>query len=114
MLIGEGCGRKIQKNGHQYLINEEDEADFILFDIRIGHTWLRRESIEEIAGKLGLRIAPIIGYGTLDDAIQLCKEGFKDPIREVEPEGLVCKPKEELLDRRGHRIITKVKLCDFR
>jgi hypothetical protein len=114
ILYGEGVGAKIQSNGKQYLLNADDQADFILFDVKVGYTWLRREAVEDIASKMGVRVAPIIGYGTLEDAIKMCQEGFKDPIRSVEPEGLVCRPAEELLDRLGRRIITKVKLCDFR
>lgn len=116
-FYGEGVGKKIQKNGQSYLDDGGAEADFILFDIRVGHTWLTRQAIEEIAEKLNLRIAPIIGYGTLEDAIEMCKTGFESITRNdklVEPEGLVCRPTHELLDRRGNRIITKVKLCDFR
>lgn len=112
-LFGEFVGKKIQKNGHQYLVKQEDEADFILFDVRIGHIWLTRESIEKIAKNLNIRTAPIVGYGTLKDAVETCKAGFESKIREAKPEGLICRPETELLDRRSNRIITKVKLCDF-
>jgi len=109
-LYGEGYGASIQKGGGGYI---KDGVGFILFDVRIGHMWLRRDSIQQIASQLGLPIVPIIGEGTLEDGINLCREGFSSHLRSSKPEGLIAKPKVELLDRRGQRIITKIKLCDF-
>ena len=33
---------------------------------------------------------------------------------QVEMEGVVCRPKIELRDRRGNRIIVKIKWCDIK
>jgi len=113
-LYGEGYGYKIQSGG-KYFINPND-VGFVLFDVRIGNTWLTRESIEEIAEKLGIDVVPLIGKGTIDEAIEYIKSepksrfGFKN----FTMEGLVIRPEYELLDRRGHRIITKVKVKDFK
>ena len=113
-LYGGGYGYKIQ-NGGKYFINPND-VGFVLFDIRIGNTWLTRKSIEEIAEKLRINVVPLIGKGTIDEAIEYIKSepksrfGFKN----FTMEGLVIKPEYELLDRRGHRIITKIKRKDFK
>ena len=110
-LYGEGYGARIQKGGGDYI---PDGVSFILFDIRVGNTWLRRDSVVEIGEQLGLKVVPVIGEGTLEDGINMCKEGFKSQLRDSEPEGIIARPKHELRDRRGRRILTKIKLCDFR
>ena len=111
-IFGEGYGVKIQKGGN-YISND---VDFILFDIRIGHMWLQRESLEDIACKLGVKIVSLMGYMTLLEAIDFVKNGFKSTIaenKEYNAEGLVLKTKDGLLDRQGNRIITKIKTIDF-
>lgn len=117
-IFGEGYGAKIQKGGN-YI---KDHADFILFDVKITAVengkpiWLTRESCENIAEKLGLKIVPLIGYFTLDEAIEYVRKGFKSVIAEnpdYDAEGLVLRAPCGLLTRMGERIITKIKHCDF-
>jgi hypothetical protein len=110
-LYGEGYGAKIQKHGEKY----RADAGFILFDVRIGDVWLERANVEDIAAKLGIPAVPIIGSGTLYDAIDRAHCGFDSTCSaERRPaEGLVVRPEVELLDRRGNRIITKIKTKDF-
>lgn len=111
-LYGEGYGKKIQKGGN-YL---PDRADFILFDVKIGDWWLTREACEDIAEKLNIDIVPIIGIWKLEEAIEYVKTGFKSTIahnKDYMAEGLIMKPKTELFNRRGERIITKIKHKDF-
>jgi len=110
-LYGEGYGAKIQKGGGNYI---KDGVDFVLFDVKIGDYWLERENVEDIAAKFGLRVAPILGEGTLTEAIELAKKGFNSQWGDFLAEGLVLRPKTELKTRRGDRIITKIKHRDFR
>lgn len=109
-LYGEGYGAKIQKGGGDYI---PDGCSFILFDVCIDGWWLRSKDVYDIAAKLGINCVPIIGHGTLHDAIQLCRDGFASKLKSSAPEGLVCRPTVELRDRAGRRIITKIKLKDF-
>lgn len=112
-LFGEGYGNRIQKIGKRYI---KDKVDFILFDAIIGRYWLCRSDIEEIAAKLEIKTAPIIGEGTLKEACELVKNGFTSKVAEDKTliaEGLVLKPKIQMLDRRGHRIVTKIKYIDY-
>ncbi|MCK4500561.1 hypothetical protein KAU11_08685 [Candidatus Babeliales bacterium] len=109
ILYGEGYGKNIQK-GSKYI---ENDVGFILFDIKIDNWWLERENVEGIAKSLGLDVVPIIGEGTLDEAIALVKGGLKSTFGDFEAEGIVARPKIFLKTRRGDRIITKVKACDF-
>lgn len=109
-LYGEGYGASIQKGGGNYI---PDGVDFVLFDVKIGDWWLQRADVEEIAKAFGIKIAPIIGEGTLDEAIEMTKKGFNSQWGEFEAEGIVARPKTELKTRSGHRVITKIKHRDF-
>ena len=110
MLYGEGYGARIQKGGGNY---KSDGVDFVLFDVQIGGVYLERENVEDIAAKMGLRVVPIVGKGSLRDAIDLTRKGFDSTWGPFKAEGLVMRPATELFTRRGHRIITKVKFKDF-
>lgn len=111
-LYGEGYGAKIQKGGN-YI---PDRTDFILFDVRIGNWWLERKSIEDIAEKLNIKTVPIVGRGTLSEAVEYAKSGYKSTIaanKDYTAEGLIMKPSVELFNRRGGRIVAKIKHRDF-
>jgi hypothetical protein len=109
-LYGEGYGRKIQK-GHGYI---PDGVGFILFDTYIEGWWLLRDALERIAERAGIPIVPIVGEGTLLGAVTIVRQGFKSVLREEPPEGIVLKPKVEFFTRMGRRMITKLKIVDFR
>ena|SRR3990167_2805684 len=110
VLYGEGFGAKIQKSGENYI---PDGTDFVLFDVAVNGLYLERENVEDIAQKFGVKIVPIIGHGTLEEAIEMTKKGFKSQWGDFIAEGIVARPKTELLSRGGERIITKVKYRDF-
>ena len=108
-LYGEGYGAKIQKVGGNY----RQDQDFVLFDVRVGEWWLQRKDVEYIASKIGIDIVPIIGEGTIYDAIEQAKRGIKSTWGDFQAEGIVARPKVELKTRNGQRIITKIKCRDF-
>lgn len=110
-LYGEGYGAKIQKGGGNY---RPDGVDFVLFDVKVGAWWLNRKDVEDVAVKLGIKVVPIVGMGTLQEAVNLVKGGLKSQWGDFEAEGLVCRPTVELRTRRGDRIITKIKARDFK
>lgn len=109
VLYGEGYGAKIQKGGGNY----RPDADFVLFDVRVGEWWLQRPDVEDVASKLGLEIVPIIGRGTLHEMVRLARAGFGSQWGTFSAEGIVARPATELRTRSGHRIITKIKYKDF-
>lgn len=109
-LYGEGFGAKIQKGGGNYLA---DSVDFCLFDVLINRTWLERHNVEDIAKRLETFVVPIVGNGTLAEAIGLTREGFDSVWGPFRSEGLVVRPSVEMRNRRGHRIIAKIKHRDF-
>lgn len=108
-FYGEGYGGKIQ-SGSLY----KPTQDFILFDVLIGDTWLKREDVENIAESFNLDIVPIVLKGTIAEAVKYVKTKPNSPIGiGKESEGLVGTPNARLTDFRGNRIIVKIKACDF-
>ena len=110
ILYGEGYGAKIQKGGGNY----RQDQDFVLFDVRCGRWWLQRGDVEDIAAKLGLDVVPVIGSGTLKEAVELARAGIRSTWGDFEAEGIVARPKVELQTRGGQRIIAKIKCRDFK
>lgn len=133
-LFGEGYGPKIQGGGKY-----RADHSFVLFDVKIGDWWLSRENVNDIAERLGLDSVPTLGTGTLQDAIDIVSSGLtwdkngrmrnwggvdsnnkrvfaglKSQWGDFEAEGLVCRPIVPLFDRKGNRIICKVKSVDFK
>jgi len=109
ILYCEGYGAKIQKGGGNY----RPDQDFVLFDVRIGDWWLQRADVEDVGQKLGIPIVPIIGEGTLHEMVAMAKAGITSTWGNFQAEGIVARPKTELITRNGHRIITKIKCRDF-
>jgi len=110
-LYGEGYGAKIQKGGGNYIA---DGVSFILFDVWVDGVWLERYNVEDVAEKLMVKIVPIVGEGTLIEGIEMVRNGYDSKLRKTPPEGLIMRPKVELVNRRGERVITKVKMKDFK
>jgi ATP-dependent RNA circularization protein (DNA/RNA ligase family) len=110
LLFGEGYGAKIQKGGGLY---KPDGVDFILFDVWIGGMVLERPNVEDVAAKLGIGSVPLVGQGTLHDAVEFVRGGFASRIGTAQAEGIVMRPAVELRTRRGDRVITKLKHKDF-
>lgn len=111
-LYGEAYGARIQRGGASYL---PDGVDFVLFDVKIGGWWLRRDAVEDVAQRLGLDVVPIVGTGTLTDAVELTRTGFPSTrwTGVTVAEGLVLRPVVDLFGRDGRRVITKIKHRDL-
>jgi len=110
LLFGEGYGAKIQKAGGNY---NPAGVDFALFDVMIGGIFLERSNVEDIASKMTIGIVPVVGKGTILDAIDATRFGQVSQWGAFTSEGLVLRPLVELMTRNGHRVITKVKHRDF-
>ena len=109
-LFGEGYGPKIQSGGAY-----RNDVDFILFDVMIKDTYLKRESVEDIANYFGINIVPVLLEGTIQDGIDYVMNNSKSTIavNGADLEGVVGRPKVEVLDRLGRRAIVKIKRKDF-
>lgn len=109
ILFGEGYGPKIQ-NGGLY----RSDVSFILFDVLISNNYQPRESVEDIAKAFGIDIVPIIFEGTIQEGVDFVKTHPDSTIGTAKMEGLVGRPKLEMRDRCGKRIIVKIKWEDFK
>lgn len=108
-LFGEGYGPRIQKIGSLY----RNTVDFILFDVMINGNYQSRSTVEELAKTFGLDCVPIIFEGTIQEAVDFVKTKPNSTFGTAPMEGVVGKPKIELKDRCGNRLIVKIKVCDF-
>jgi hypothetical protein len=109
VLYGEGYGAGIQKGG-----GYSPTKKFILFDVLVdGEWWLSDENMRDVASKLHVDAVPIVGDMTLEDATALVQVGFISALGDIPAEGLVGRPAEALFDKKGHRLIVKLKTKDF-
>ena len=110
VLYGEGYGAGIQKGG-----NYSQTKKVIFFDILVNRKWwLSHEQVCDVASRLELDIVPFIGRMPIEEATELVQAGFKSRLGVVaDAEGLVGRPIETLFDKKGCRLITKLKTKDF-
>lgn len=108
ILFGEGYGPGIQKGGAY-----RSDVSFILFDVLISDVWLNRDSIEDIAKFFSVDVVPVIFEGIIQEAVDFVKTKPKSTIGTADMEGLVGRPVIEMKDRRGNRVIVKIKVRDF-
>jgi RNA ligase len=117
IFYGEGYGPGIQKIGSAY----RPDKGFILFDIRVGHWWLRRGDVTGLATALGVEQVPVVARGTLSELVSYVEANVlssevaaRYDRANVPMEGIVCRPYGcELLTRKGERLIVKIKGVDF-
>lgn len=115
VLYGEGYGAGIQKGGAY----RKDKA-FRLFDVLVsGKWWLDQANVSDVANKLGILTAPYLGRWTLTEIVSRVREGVVSEVAKEEgrtiiyAEGVVARPIETLFDKRGRRVILKLKTKDF-
>ena len=111
VIYGEGYGPGIQKGGGLYA----NEKKLIVFDVKVGDWWLSDENMRDVASKLSLDAVPLIGEMTLAEATDKVRVGFPSLLNggKAQAEGLVGRPVEALFDKRGSRLIVKLKTKDF-
>ena len=109
VLYGEGYGAGIQKGG-----TYRADKSFILFDALVGGKWwMDRLAVDDIAAKLGIDVVPYLGRMTLPQIVDCVRTPFASKIGTAMSEGIVARPIEPLFDRKGSRIIIKLKTKDF-
>ena len=117
-LFGEGIGPNIQ-NGGLYCETQQ----VVIFDICVDEKyWLTIDSIKEICNKIGIRHIVRIKEYSLDEVIDLVKNGFrscffwKEPMSSDHPmsEGIIGKTNPPIFDNQGKRIMFKLKTKDFK
>jgi hypothetical protein len=114
VLYGEGYGHKIQKPGTLY---KPGGVDFVLFDVRVGRWWLRRDDVCKVATWLGCQVVARVGCGSIANAIPFVRSGFDSVLAETPhtpAEGLVLHPVVPMFTRNGSRVVCKLKQKDFK
>lgn len=110
VLYGEGFGPGIQKAGQAY----GGEKDFILFDVKVGDSWLRWNDVVDIANKLNIPHVPVFGYEqNLEEALELVSLSDLLPAGSEHIEGIVCRTDPYLFDGWGNRVMFKYKVRDL-
>lgn len=113
IIYGEGYGMKIQTGGGRYISNG---VNFRVFDINIDGWWLEISDVEDICKKLNLEMCVPYGEMTLKEAEDFVQAAHTSTIAEDKTyimEGLVLRPKVQLFNRRGERVMVKVKYRDY-
>jgi RNA ligase len=113
VIYGEGYGAGIQKGG-----GYSPTKKFAAFDVLVdGKWWLDWENVCDVAAKLHLETVPFIGDWSLEQGIDYARAGFNTFVPGADPmtkaEGIVGRPKETLFDKKGARVIIKLKTKDF-
>lgn len=109
ILFGEGYGPKIQ-NGGEY----RSDVSFILFDVLVGNNYQEREWVEQTAQMFNIDVVPIVLTGTIQDGIDYVMKHPRSTMGTAMMEGVVGRPMIELRNRRGERVIVKIKWEDFK
>lgn len=113
VLYGEGYGAGIQKGGGDYSPTKK----LILFDVLVAggdrDWWLSDENVRAVGATMGLDVVPFVGMMTLADATEMARRGFQSALGNRPAEGVVGRPCEALFDKKGHRLIVKLKTKDF-
>lgn len=125
-IYGEGYGPKMMAGSGKY----RKDVSFRLFDCLIegvnGSWWLERANLENVAEKLGVRCVPILGVidflpievsqierlflDNMNKLVAVEEGGLEDSI----PEGIVAKSEPLLFNRKGERVMWKLKIKDFK
>lgn len=111
VIYGEGYGAGIQKGG-----SYSSTQKLIVFDVLVGGKWwLSWENVCDVTGKLGLDVVPFIGEMSLEEATAMVQAGFYSRLGDgtLRAEGLVGRTAEPLFDKKGARLIVKLKTKDF-
>ena len=119
VLFGEGYGEKIQKGGGNY----RKGVALRLFDVMVGEWWLERDGVIDVASKFNILPVPELGTITYlpqfaTDLKTVLRGGQSIAAQEdggagLEAEGIVARSVPMLFNRRGHRVMWKLKFRDF-
>ena len=114
-LYGEGVGARVHRGAGKY-----GDPKVVLFDVAVcdaqNHDhwwWLDRENVKDVAKNMGFEHSPLIGRGTLHDMVEMVKSGLSSSWGDFQAEGIVARPSVQMWNRRGERIIAKLKTSDY-
>ena len=85
----------------------------MLFRSEIDGVFLTRESVSGIATFFGVDSVPIVLIGTIAEGVDFVRHRPNSQFGTAKMEGVVGRPKVELYDRFGNRVIVKIKVRDM-
>lgn len=114
-VYGEAYGGKIQKMSKTY----GPLMRFVVFDVRIGDTWLDVPNAKDVAHKLGLEFVHYIRIPTDMESINTARDAcsvqaFRNGLGDMTREGIVLRPLQEFTKTNGERVIAKYKRDEFK
>ena len=115
IAYGEAYGGKCQGMSKTYGV----ELKFVVFDVKIGDSWLDVPNAHDVATKLALEFVEYAKIPCSMDAIDLMRDKPSEQAKRngiVEPmirEGVVLRPMHEMKMPNGDRIIAKHKRVEF-
>jgi hypothetical protein len=112
ILFGEGYGAGIQKGGGNY----SPDQKFILFDVLIDKWWMEPDSVQAIAASLDIFYVPKLGTMNTEDIVSMVANGqisasYISSLAKIE--GVVCRSVPSLFNRKGERVMWKIKVKDY-
>ena len=122
LLFGELYGPPIEDGG-----NYRGDISFRLFDVfvpdpenKLGGWWLEQDNIRKLADRLGVDTAPFIGIMTIEEIIAFVQSKPASRVAQAEGgnpeymiEGVVARTAPLLFNRKGERLMFKLKCRDF-
>jgi hypothetical protein len=115
IFYGEAYGGKQQGMSGTY----GKELKFIVFDVKVGDTWLAVPDAHDVAVKLGLEFVAYEKVPATVEALDAerdrpSRQAVRNGVLEPRPaEGVVIRPLIELIQSNGSRIIAKHKGAEF-
>jgi hypothetical protein len=109
VLYGEGYGPGIQKAGHAY----GGTKRFILFDVKVGDSWLDWDDVVDVAQNLGIDHVPVLARNATLDVAKACVGGTRLLSDPAHVEGIVARAEPQLFDKWGQRVMFKYKVRDL-
>ena len=118
VVYGEAYGGKMQGMSKTY----GADLRFVVFDVKIGESWLNVPNAEAFAISFGLEFVPYAKIPTSLITIDAERDkpsgqsirnlGVLEGVNKIR-EGVVLRPLEEMTDKRGNRVICKHKRAEF-
>lgn len=104
ILFVEMHGGKIQRGAY------DCDTQMVGFDIMVNGTYLNRIAAKQLFNIWGIEYVPVMLMNNLEEAIVFVKthkESILHPKCDIE--GLVCTPMQEIYNKKGERVIIKIK-----
>lgn len=123
VIFAEGYGPKIQKGGNYRSDISTRVFDVFIYDEEnaLGGWWLEPLDVGKIVDILEVEYVPILPISTMERAVEYVKEGSPSVVATAESgnidyqkEGIVARTQPLLFNKKGDRIIWKLKTKDFK